>query len=109
MMSSQSESATPSCRDFLQDIERCIIPSLRIDVVETHRMIAQRCIEVMDCLEEDICKVHSYGTFITDVEPAVIVEHISGALSYACRYWVDHAEQGGWGLAGSRIEYTRNC
>ena len=64
MMSSQSESITPHSR-FLQDIERCITPLLRINVVKTHRMIAHRCIEVIDYLEKDICKVHSYGTFIS--------------------------------------------
>ena len=93
----------PSFRDFLHDPEKCTIPSLRIDVVETHKVIAKRCIEVMDSLEKDICKVYTYGTFLPEVDPTVIAEHIPSALSYACQYWVDHAEQGGWGMADGSV------
>jgi NACHT domain len=93
----------PSFRDFLHDSKRCTIRSLRTEVVGTHRMIAQRCMEVMNCLEKDICKVKSYGTFLTDIEPAVIAKHIPAVLSYACRYWVQHVEQSGWEIADEGI------
>jgi NACHT domain len=70
----------PSFRDFLHNTERCTIPLLRVDMVETHRAITQHCIEVMNCLKKDICRVHSYGTFLTEISPAVIADHISGAI-----------------------------
>lgn len=65
-------------------------------MVETYRVIAQRCIDVIICLKKDICKVKSNGIFLTDIELKFIAKHISSALLYAYRYWVGHTEQGGW-------------
>ena len=84
----------PSFRDFLCDRSRCRNDSLCVDKVAMHRMLSDRCINVMSVLRKDICGLKRPGTMVDEVDPAVIPQHLSSALQYSCRYWLDHSKEG---------------
>ena len=84
----------PSFRDFLYDRSRCRNDSLCVDKIAMHSMLADRCINVMFVLQKDICGLKSPGTMVEDVESTVVAQHLSSAIQYSCRYWLDHSERG---------------
>ncbi|OJJ98902.1 hypothetical protein ASPACDRAFT_121692 [Aspergillus aculeatus ATCC 16872] len=74
-----------------------------INTQKTHENIALHCLRVMNVrLEDNICKLPSYGTQYKDVEPQIIDKYITADLKYACRYWVHHLEQS----KGQIIDYN---
>jgi hypothetical protein len=91
-----ASSLTQSALDgrFLYNRSRCRNESLCVDQVAMHSMLAERSLNVMSVLRKNICDLKSPGTMVEDVEPAVITEHLSRALQYSCRYWLDHSEHG---------------
>lgn len=84
----------PSFRDFLQDPSRCCNILFCVDKAIINHTIAERCIDVMSALRKDICGVKNPGILVEDVKPIVVTQHLSAALQYSCRYWLDHSEHG---------------
>jgi hypothetical protein len=89
----------PSFRDFLYDRGRCRNESLCADRIEIHSMLANRSFNVMTILRRNICRLKSPGITMEDVGPAVVQQHLSSAVQYCCRYWLDHSEHGRLSLA----------
>lgn len=56
----------------------------------------------MSILRRDVCDLKSPGVMVQDVGPAVIQRHLSSALQYSCRYWLDHSEHGQLSLNDGR-------
>ena len=85
----------PSFRDFLLDNQRCQDPRLAVVAVNTHRDLAVRCLELMSgSLRQDICSLKYPGTLNSDIAPETLQRFLPAELRYACRYWVDHIQQG---------------
>ena len=84
----------PSFRDFLYDRNRCRNQSLCVDQVAVHKVLADRCINVLSVLRKDICHLTSAGTMIKDVAPAVLARHLPDEVQYSCRYWLGHVQHG---------------
>ena len=85
----------PSFRDFLLDNQRCQDPRLAVVAENTHRDLAVRCLELMSgSLRQDICSLKYPGTLNSDIAPETLQRFLPAELRYACRYWVDHIQQG---------------
>ncbi|KAM5341480.1 hypothetical protein ACJ41O_014511 [Fusarium nematophilum] len=83
-----------SFRDFLHSEERSRQLEFRVDEVEMHREIFERCLEMMtQSLHEDMCEFLLPGTFASEVPRSQIEKKIPEHLRYACRYWVDHLDK----------------
>lgn len=83
----------PSLRDFLYDRSRCH-EYLFVNQTVTHNLLAERSLSVMSVLRKDLCNLKSPGTLMEDIGSTVITQHLSSALQYTCRYWLDHVEHG---------------
>ncbi len=81
-----------SFRDFLLYPEDPTMP-FRVDWKQTHAHLADRCLQIMDCLKKDICNIKSPGTARSDISSEVLKRYVSPELQYACQYWVYHFEQ----------------
>ncbi|KAL4783825.1 hypothetical protein BJX76DRAFT_348278 [Aspergillus varians] len=65
-----------------------------VDEREKHNFIAGQCLIVMGrYLRKNICKLPTYGTRQTEIDPAAIASSLPPTLQYACRYWVYHLNQ----------------
>jgi len=81
-----------SFRDFLLDTGKRGKSPFWVDEMETHEMIAAKCLELMSrqgCLRENMCNLDTPGTEI-DVRT---IDCLPADVRYACRYWVYHFEQ----------------
>jgi hypothetical protein len=47
----------------------------------------------MSVLRKDLCGLESPSILVEDVSSAVVTQHLSSALQYTCRYWLDHVER----------------
>ncbi|OBT86395.1 hypothetical protein VE02_05285 [Pseudogymnoascus sp. 03VT05] len=84
----------PSFRDFLLDKNRCKDLNFWIDESQTHRMLADRCIQLMsNFLKQDVCTLEAPGTLVNDVEGNQIEQRLPPEVKYACRYWIQHLKQ----------------
>ncbi|KAL4815688.1 hypothetical protein BDW67DRAFT_176016 [Aspergillus spinulosporus] len=65
-----------------------------VDKIKNHEFIARQCLIVMGRhLKKNICRLPSYGTSRTEIDPDSIAQFLLPALQYTCRYWVYHLAQ----------------
>lgn len=84
----------PSFRDFLLDKQRCYDQSFWVDEKQAHRLLADRCIQLMSAsLKQDICSVGSPGILIADVERSRVERSLPSEVQYACLYWIQHVHK----------------
>jgi hypothetical protein len=87
----------PSFREFLLDPQRCSDKQYWVDEKLMHFKLTEACLEVMSgSLKKNICSLESPGSLTSDVEKDVLIRCLPSHLQYACRYWVDHLERGGF-------------
>ena len=83
-----------SFRDFLLNSDRSRKSGFCMDEEEGHRILFDRCLNLMSrCLRRNMCNLTT-GTVIQDVSDATRSKYISPQLRYACTYWMDHADCG---------------
>jgi hypothetical protein len=72
------------------------IPSLAFGIQEetAHKDLWLRCLELLQTLEKDICKLRLPGALATEAKSKVET-HLPLFVQYACRYWVDHLKRSG--------------
>lgn len=90
-----------SFRDFLTDPERKLSP-FWVDGIKTHETIAFRCLDLLwksGCLKEDICSLSRPGVLRTDIDSGLIEQYLPAEVQYACRHWVHHIKEGGYGIS----------
>jgi hypothetical protein len=89
----------PSFRDFLLARGRCSDSRFLVDQKLAHSRLAKSCLELMSVtLKENICGLQSPGPLASDIKEEQLVCYIPSPLQYACRYWVEHLQQGDLGL-----------
>lgn len=69
-----------------------------INSLATHDLLFNKCIELLSRpgsqgLRENICGLKFPGQFRHDLTTAQVEEHLQPETEYACRYWVEHAQQ----------------
>jgi hypothetical protein len=82
-----------SFRDFLLDPQKQGKSPLWIDESKTHEELALHCTNFMSGpqgLRRNLCHLPEPGEWLRDSVRQQIAELLSPALSYACRYWVEH-------------------
>jgi hypothetical protein len=87
-----------SFSDFLVGYEGTGTDSFRVNAVETHTMLASKCIQRMisdNGLRNDICNIKEPGKSRGEIGKEIIADHLPPDLEYACLYWVFHLQQGG--------------
>ncbi|EPS42329.1 hypothetical protein H072_3710 [Dactylellina haptotyla CBS 200.50] len=88
-----------SFREFLLDEETKDDPrfgSFWVDERLAHRRLAYSCVKLMEKhLKKNICDLKSPGIFRKEIPEDTIRQHISPALEYACKYWIDHLVKSG--------------
>jgi hypothetical protein len=87
-----------SFSDFLLGHEGTGTASFRVNVAETHAMLASKCIQRMKSdngLRRDICNIQEPGKSRGEIDEAIVARHIPPDLSYACLYWVYHLRHSG--------------
>lgn len=85
----------PSFRDFLLDQGRCCDVRFWIDGRKTHDDLAVKCLRVMSSLRMNMTNSASPGVLLHEIDGNVVAAQIPKHVQYACRYWVDHLQQGG--------------
>jgi hypothetical protein len=91
--------------DFLLDRERCQ-EQFWIEEDKTHGHMAKCCIQLMSsALKRDICGLQ-LGTLISEVESQRVKENLPPDVQYACRYWVQHLQQGNMDLHDNGIVHV---
>jgi hypothetical protein len=86
-----------SFRDFLT--EKVKSGEFCVDLRDAHHQLAHSCLSLLlSSLKFNICNLESSYLANKDVADlkSRIDEHISSALSYACRFWDDHLEHSGF-------------
>ncbi|KAF6834847.1 vegetative incompatibility protein het-e-1, partial [Colletotrichum plurivorum] len=74
-----------SFSDFLLDPYDSGVGKYRVNRVETHAMLAAKCIKRMNAgLQRDICNVQKLDMSRDDIDQEVIKTHIPADLEYAC-------------------------
>lgn len=82
-----------SFRDFLLSSDRSRKSGFYMDEEEGHRVLFDRCLNLMSTrLQRNICNLTT-GTLIQSCSDASS-KHISSQLRYACTNWIDHADCG---------------
>jgi hypothetical protein len=90
----------PSFRDFLLDQQRCSDRQFWVDEKAIHHSLVENCLRTMSQhLRKNICRLPSPGFFASEVETDTITRYVPPFLQYACQYWVDHAQRGGYSLS----------
>jgi hypothetical protein len=85
----------PSLRDFLCDPERCRDQRFLVDSSVQHRVLAGRCLLVMNqpgALERDICRLENPSRANSEIlDLAVRLQsYVPGSVQYACVFWPVH-------------------
>ena len=83
-----------SFRDFLRDPQRCSDSRFQIDAKERHTFLFRKCMEHISKLQENICDLWGPGVLATEISNVTVQKHMSLPVKYACRYWLDHFQQG---------------
>jgi len=61
-----------------------------------HFELLKSCLTIMtEDLHPDMCQLKRPGTRVSDLVHSTIDKHLSGALQYACVYWIEHLERAG--------------
>jgi hypothetical protein len=85
----------PSFRDFLLSKDRC--GDFWVDEKQAHHTLATSCIQLMShTLKKDICEMHAPGSQASQVESSRIEKCLPPEVQYACLYWVQHLQRGGF-------------
>lgn len=80
-----------SFRDFLVDPTKRTTNDFWIDEIKYHRMLAERCIQLMDQhLKTDICNLQVPGKLRSEVDTQALNTGLLPSVQYACQYWVHH-------------------
>ncbi|OSD01860.1 hypothetical protein PYCCODRAFT_1435873 [Trametes coccinea BRFM310] len=83
-----------SFADFLVDPSRCTSADFLIRPSIQHAFIAMRCLETMQSLQYNICKVDPEHKHLLNAEipnlAALIAQHMPPAVQYASKYWSRH-------------------
>ncbi|EPS35603.1 hypothetical protein H072_10957, partial [Dactylellina haptotyla CBS 200.50] len=98
-----------SFREFLSspELQKSELHQLWIDEKQKHGEITSNCINLMSkYLKKNICRLKSHGALRTEVDEASVSNHISPALKYACRYWVEHLKRSGERMSDSSQVYS---
>jgi hypothetical protein len=83
----------PSFSDFLTHPKRCTDADLRVNLGDTHLLLAIRCLWVMNRqLKQDICEIGDPSLLNSEVPDLADLQNrfISEELRYACVYWMSH-------------------
>ncbi|KFZ24680.1 hypothetical protein V502_00841, partial [Pseudogymnoascus sp. VKM F-4520 (FW-2644)] len=89
----------PSFRDFLLNKDRC--GDFWVDEKEAHQKLAAGCIQLMSqTLKKDICEMHAPGSQVSEVESSWIEKCLPPEVQYACLYWIQHLQRGGFQVHG---------
>ena len=84
-----------SLREFLLDKKRCSDERFQADRRETHRFLADRCIQLMSKhLHRNMSGLASPDAQVDTLTDGQIDQALSPELRYACEYWVQHLECG---------------
>jgi hypothetical protein len=87
----------PSSYDFLIDVNRCNDVNFVIDSRIQHTLLAEYCLQVLQILSPDMCKIGDaslYNQEVLDLRKR-IKKYIPAHVQYACRHWVSHLASGG--------------
>ncbi|CAI0653380.1 unnamed protein product [Colletotrichum noveboracense] len=85
-----------SFSDFLLSPVESGTSDHRVTAVETHAMLATKCIKRMnDGLQRDICNIQQPDMLRDDIDMELIDRYVAPDLQYACLYWVYHLQQCG--------------
>ncbi|THZ92894.1 WD40 repeat-like protein [Aureobasidium pullulans] len=83
-----------SFRDYLIDRKQCP-EEFWINEPESHAQIAAMCIQLMSKhLHRDLCQLQKPGTMRSEIGQDTLSKFLPAELRYACRYWIQHADQG---------------
>ncbi|CAI0652876.1 unnamed protein product, partial [Colletotrichum noveboracense] len=97
-----------SFSDFLLSPVESGASDHRVNAVETHAMLATKCIQRMNNgLQRDICDTQQPDVLRDDIDKEVIDIHVSPGLQYACLYWVYHLQQSGGLLRDEVHEFLK--
>ncbi|KAH8653107.1 WD40-repeat-containing domain protein [Tricladium varicosporioides] len=102
-----------SFSDFMLGNEGTGAVDFQINPIETHMMLASKCIQRMESqsngLRKDICDVQEPGKFRNEIGKATITDHIAPDLEYACLYWIFHLQQSGQHIVDGDEVYNFLC
>ena len=91
----------PSLRDFLLNQDRC--GEFWVDEKQAHQTLASSCIQLMSkTLRKDICKLHTPGSLVTQIESRRVEKCLPPEVQYACLYWVQHLQRSSTQLYDNR-------
>ncbi|THV92927.1 WD40 repeat-like protein, partial [Aureobasidium pullulans] len=83
-----------SFHDYLVDPNQCPRPFL-INEPALHAQIAGMCVKLMSRhLRRDLCQLRKPGTTRNEIGQQTLKKFLPAELRYACRYWIQHADQG---------------
>lgn len=86
-----------SFSDFLLRQKAVSTHGFRMDIAETHAMLASKCIVRMQRevsgLKRDICNLQDFGTGTDEIDEDIITKGIPLDLKYACLFWVYHLQK----------------
>ena len=89
----------PSFREFIvRDEGRggACPPEFFADPKLAHFELLKSCLTIMtEDLHPDMCQLKRPGARVSDLVQSTIDKHLSGALQYACVYWIEHLERAG--------------
>lgn len=84
-----------SFREFLTDPEKKGQSPFWIEERKIHQQLASDCLRLMESsLRRDICGLKEPAARTDEVSSEALAAHVPPQLQYACRYWVDHLDQG---------------
>jgi hypothetical protein len=79
--------------DFVRQQGSTVHPRLAMDAAFAHKNVAERCIsQLITLLHFDICGLKDaplYNHKFSDLQTR-LMEHVSAALRYSCKYWMTH-------------------
>ncbi|KEQ80712.1 WD40 repeat-like protein, partial [Aureobasidium pullulans EXF-150] len=83
-----------SFHDYLVDPNQCPRAFL-INEPALHAQIAGMCVKLMSRhLRRDLCQLRKPGTTRNEIGQQTLKKFLPAELRYACRYWIQHADQG---------------
>jgi hypothetical protein len=86
----------PSSHDFLVDDNRCNDANFFVDARLQHTLLAECCLQVLQGLSPDMCKIGDpslYNREVVDL-PIRIATSVPAHVQYACRHWASHLSRG---------------
>jgi len=102
----------PSFPDFLLDSARCTDKRFLVDTGAHHAILAQHCLDFMNSqLRRDICDIKDPSLLDSEVHDlsSKVHEHITAALAYSCRFWLEHLRLASKDTKGLHSSLTSFC